>query len=188
MLVTGRTSHVRELAEAVLTRVLLTLFKKLESEEEMVDRSRVGEVIESIMKNKVTVYLSSYGSTSAKPITIWSTTPLIQQLKRPKGLATERLATNKNGAVTGRRKKLKASQAYPPAFGQAVSAIYQELQNAQSLDDLLEEDEAKLLSVIYLVLLVFNQRPVILCCSIIICSIRLLKHSGLFYTRTLCIT
>ena len=48
MLVTGRTSHVRELAGAVLTRVLLTLFKKLESEEEMVDRSRVGEVIESI--------------------------------------------------------------------------------------------------------------------------------------------
>ena len=40
---------MRELHEQVLTRVMLTLFGKLESEEPMVDRSQVHEVIERVM-------------------------------------------------------------------------------------------------------------------------------------------
>ena len=38
MLVTGRTSHVRELAEMVLTKVMLHLFDQLDSEDPMVDK------------------------------------------------------------------------------------------------------------------------------------------------------
>lgn len=34
MLVTGRTRYVRELAEQILTRVMITLFNKLDSAEE----------------------------------------------------------------------------------------------------------------------------------------------------------
>ena len=51
MLVTGRTVEVRELAEQVLSTVMLKLFSKLDSEEEMVDKSRIQEIIERITQS-----------------------------------------------------------------------------------------------------------------------------------------
>ena len=108
--------------------------------------SPLRELIESIMPHKVTIFLSSYGSLCPKPIFVWSTTSLVQQLKLPKKATTERLAVKKHGSVTGRKDALKSSQAYPAAFGQAVSGIYQQLQQARSLGDLLEEDGTAILA------------------------------------------
>ena len=102
--------------------------------------SPLRELIGCILKHKVTVFLSSYGSPCPKPIMIWSTTSHVQRLWRRKGGAQERLTTSENGSVTGCRKALKASQAYPTAFGEAVASIFVSLAKERSLDDLLEED------------------------------------------------
>ena len=78
-------------------------------------------------------------------MTIWSSTPLVQQLKRPKKASREKLSTKKDGTVTGKRSALKASQAYPREFGVAVAKIYRTLQKDASIDDLLEDDCSALL-------------------------------------------
>ena len=53
MLVTGRTTHVRELAETVLTKTILHLFGQLDSEDAMVDKRQIEEVIERVMKSLI---------------------------------------------------------------------------------------------------------------------------------------
>ena len=50
MLVTGRTAEARQLAGEVLSKVMLILFRQLDSEEEMVDKRQIEEVIERISK------------------------------------------------------------------------------------------------------------------------------------------
>lgn len=50
LLVTGKTIEVRDLAEKVLSKVVLTLFDKLDREEAMLDRGQVEEVIERLTK------------------------------------------------------------------------------------------------------------------------------------------
>lgn len=50
MLVTGKTSQVRELGEQILTKVLLNLFDKLDQEDEMVDKHQIEELIELLIK------------------------------------------------------------------------------------------------------------------------------------------
>ena len=49
MFICGKTSQVRELAETVLSNVMLTLFSKLDSEEPMVDKNQIEELIERII-------------------------------------------------------------------------------------------------------------------------------------------
>ena len=107
--------------------------------------SPMREAIQCLLNFKVTLPLSAYGSSSHKFITIWSTTPLVQQLYRKKGVAAETLATNKDGCITGKHKALKTSQAYPPAFGAAVAQIYMTLARDQNVNDLLDEDALSLL-------------------------------------------
>ena len=109
--------------------------------------SPLQEFIMSVLKFKVTVHLSSYGSVYPKPIAVWSTTPQVESLKRKKAMASEKLSTrNSDGSVTGRRKQLKGSQAYPPEFGKAVSAIYKRVAAEASMDGLLEEDAHAILA------------------------------------------
>lgn len=50
MLVTGRSSQVRDLAESVLTNVMLNLFKRLDSDEEAMAKGFFEAVIERIMR------------------------------------------------------------------------------------------------------------------------------------------
>ena len=107
--------------------------------------SPLKEAIASMLTHRVALFLSSYGASSTKPMTIWSSTPLVQQLKRPKKASREKLSTKKDGTVTGKRSALKASQAYPREFGVAVAKIYRTLQKDASIDDLLEDDCSALL-------------------------------------------
>ena len=103
--------------------------------------SPLREIITSVLEHKAMFHLSSYGSAAPKPIIVWSTTKLVETLKRPPGHATERLSVrSKGGHVTGRREALKSSQAYPPAFGTTVSNIFKTSATAQSMDDLMEDD------------------------------------------------
>ena len=51
MLVTGRTRYVRELAEQILTRVMITLFNKLDSAEESdVVKLQIDQVIARVIR------------------------------------------------------------------------------------------------------------------------------------------
>ena len=103
--------------------------------------SPLRELTACILKHKVGVDLSAYGTEVPKPIIVWSTSKLVETLKREPVKTKKRLAVrSEDGGVTGIRKALKSSQAYPPKFGAAVALIFKALANKQSLHDLLEED------------------------------------------------
>ena len=102
--------------------------------------SPFSDFLESCMPHKATVHLGSYGADTQKSVTIWSTSSLVQRLRVPMQRAGATLATRTaSGSVTGKGKALKASQAYPRKFGEAVAAVAKELIEMASPDDLLED-------------------------------------------------
>ena len=75
------------------------------------------------------VCLGSYGGNTPKPIYVYSNNPSAEKLKRklPRAVSWEKLCyVSESGSVTGLRKKLKVSQAYPDPFGEAVAELTQE--------------------------------------------------------------
>lgn len=55
MLVTGKTLQVRELAEQVLTNVMLSLFSKFDLNDPSVDRMQIGHFIDQIMHELISL-------------------------------------------------------------------------------------------------------------------------------------
>lgn len=104
--------------------------------------SPLKEFLGACMPFKCTVHMCSYGSSCQKTMWIWSSSALVLKLKRVKGPVTERLCSKKRVGialqVTGRRKELKDSQAYPLPFGQAVAALFATIKKKQSVHDLLD--------------------------------------------------
>ena len=98
------------------------------------------EFIDSCLKHKVTCYMGAYGGDTVKPLSIWSTTSKVARLwtKKPKMKKAKKLSTTRAHGVDGNKKELKASQAYPLAFGKAVAAIFQALLQEQRKRDLFE--------------------------------------------------
>jgi len=108
--------------------------------------SPLREVIQCILVHRISTPLSAYGSSTMKPITIWSSSPRVSSLHRPKAIVQEKLFSRKDNCVTGKRAALKSSQAYPAAFGRAVAQIFLEIAKEASIGDLLEQDAAALLA------------------------------------------
>jgi len=84
-------------------------------------------VLEFIGATRTATYLSQFGGCTMKPLQLWHVGPAYGALSRPypikfvaKTTLVKRLAGNR---FSGKRHQLKASQAYPPAFGVAVAAI-----------------------------------------------------------------
>jgi len=88
----------------------------------------IGHVIRALMPYKARTFLGSYGADTAKPIDVWCTSPKVRKLQRKMRSHSKKLfKVNKNGGVDGIHDALKASQAYPRAFGIAVAQVFQEL-------------------------------------------------------------
>ena len=105
--------------------------------------SPLRELISSILQFKVSVHLSSFGAKHPKPIVIWSSTEKVKGLKRKKKKTKEKLSIkHPDGSVSGRKHQLKASQAYPREFGEAVSLVFKQLLVEKNTDDLLENNIA----------------------------------------------
>ena len=93
------------------------------------------------MPFKQTVHLSAYGSDVAKPLFIWSSCREVMSLYKKPGKVSKTLAIRaEDGAVTGKRSDLKASQAYPAPFGDAVARIFVAIKHRASVHDLLDVD------------------------------------------------
>ena len=76
----------------------------------------------------VRIYLGTYGGKTPKPIYVYSNNPSTHALNRklPRNASWDKLCRiSKEGSVTGLRKKLKGSQAYPKLFGKAVAELTQ---------------------------------------------------------------
>merc|ERR1712151_673925 len=69
-----------------------------------------------------------FGASSAKPTEWWGTAPWLLSLTRvPKTLRERdfvRLASTKDGKVTGNRPLLRKSQVYPPEFGRRMAQLH----------------------------------------------------------------
>ena len=80
----------------------------------------------------VHVWLGGFGAPSPKPIRILSTCPWAQSLRvekplrRPASAALARRFIGRQGKVryTGHKAALRASAAYPPAFGDRVASLF----------------------------------------------------------------
>ena len=57
----------------------------------------------------------------------------------------EKLSVKNGDSVTGNRKALKSSQAYPKAFGEKVASIFAQILSRKSLSDLFESDACNIL-------------------------------------------
>ena len=75
--------------------------------------------------HSVSTCLGSFGAYSVKPLTIFCSNVKVADLKRkrPPAGAKGQLVTKKGSQVTGIRKKLQSSQAYPNEFGKRVAEI-----------------------------------------------------------------
>ena len=85
-------------------------------------------VVEALFKwvavYRVPTYLGSYGCSSQKPIIVFTSEERAVCLKRKRAPGKESLVTRAaDGSVTGKLGELKASQAYPKDFGQAVAKV-----------------------------------------------------------------
>ena len=82
-----------------------------------------------IVNIRVRVCLGSYGGNTPKPIFVCSNNPSAEKLKRklPSDVSWEKLCyVSESWSVTGLRKKLQVSQAYPDRFGEAVAELTQQ--------------------------------------------------------------
>ena len=107
--------------------------------------SPLREFIQCLMPFRSCAHLSFYGATSQKPLSFWSTSRQVFHLRCPKGKAVEKLSVKNGDSVTGNRKALKSSQAYPKAFGEKVASIFAQILSRKSLSDLFESDACKIL-------------------------------------------
>ena len=81
------------------------------------------EFIDMFMR-KPQVWLKAFDSTTMKPLTIWSSSPIVHQLKRDKPRAGKTLCVpSRNGGVDGVKDNLTASAAYPKKFGRALAQL-----------------------------------------------------------------
>lgn len=71
-------------------------------------------------------YLGNFGAASQKPVKFWHTSGWVRELKTSKPATstgfTKLVHKGPNGRVTGIRREMKESQAYPPRFGAAAAA------------------------------------------------------------------
>ena len=108
--------------------------------------SPLREFLTACMPWRCTAHMCSYGASSQKTMWIWSTSNLVNKLERVKRPVKERLCVVKkvNGRtyVTGLRKELKSSQAYPLAFGQAVANLFATIKKRQNIHDMLDATTA----------------------------------------------
>jgi hypothetical protein len=95
-----------------------------------------------LMTHQVTTYLHAFGHLTMKTLTIWSTNKAVQDLKRPKPKQYETLCRKHDKGTTGKPDKLKQSQAYPKAFGEAVAQITVAALREADVHDLYECDVA----------------------------------------------
>ena len=86
------------------------------------------EVIKYLLRFKCTTWLGAFGTSSSKPISVWSSSKQVMLLKRKPPRDKESLVIRNNGSVTGKRKELSESQAYPVEFGESVAAVYKIMQ------------------------------------------------------------
>ena len=98
------------------------------------------EFLTSCCPHRSVAHLCSYGAPSQKSVLLWSSTPLVANLKLPKVPTTQRLTVRDENGVTGLSKALKSSQAYPVQFGVVVTKIVRECLEMRSSDDLLLPD------------------------------------------------
>ena len=108
--------------------------------------SPMREVVQCLLTHRVVCHLCSFGADTQKSVAIWSTTPLVSKLYRPKVPTSKRLCTRDGDSVTGKAKELKQSQAYPRDFGVAVAAIYCELFQKADVNDMLDSEVATIVS------------------------------------------
>ena len=88
--------------------------------------SPAAELVAHILKHKQSVFLSSYGQASTKPLVIWCSHCVVAKLKRQKPRSTSRKLyfKDKKGRTQGHAGALKESAAYPPQFGRAVAELF----------------------------------------------------------------
>ena len=89
--------------------------------------SPMSELCEMVLKEQTCVWLGSFGAPTAKPVLLWSNWPSVEKLRTERpffGSSMTQLVTKSaSGEVTGRRKALKDSHAYPARFGDAVAQL-----------------------------------------------------------------
>jgi hypothetical protein len=95
----------------------------------------------------VTTFLQAFGSKSLKPLCIRCSAEEVMRLRRQRPhVRGENLATTKGTMVTGKRKQLRESQAYPPLFGKAVSEAMTAILNKVGPEVWFEEQPAEVSS------------------------------------------
>ena len=80
--------------------------------------------IQSCMRHSVSTSLGAFGAETQKNVTIWSNDPKVSSLYRKKG-KHQRTLTHRStgGSVTGKKKDMTKSEAYPKEFGQVYGEL-----------------------------------------------------------------
>ena len=92
-------------------------------------------VLEFLGASKTVTYLARFGGETVKPLQLWHVGPAYGALRRsyPIRFRAKVSLVKKHGKrFTGKKGILKASQAYPPAFGAAVAAITDDVQRGRT--------------------------------------------------------
>ncbi len=102
------------------------------------------ELVAHVLPHRALTHLGAFGASSAKPLQLWSSSPAVHELARPKPKHSEQVLTRRDSrGVHGKRNALCASQAYPKRFGHAVAEVFQhELLGPPATWDFGEEAEA----------------------------------------------
>ena len=75
---------------------------------------------------QVTTYLGAFGAKTEKGLVLRSSMDSITEVKRKRPKKETLSVRDSNGAVTGKRKDLKQSQAYTRKFGEALATLVKE--------------------------------------------------------------
>lgn len=92
-------------------------------------------VFQFVGASKTVTYLASFGGETVKPLQLWHVGPAYGALRRayPIRFKAKFALVNRRGKrFSGKKGILKASQAYPPAFGAAVAAITDRVQRGHT--------------------------------------------------------
>ena len=90
-------------------------------------------ILRLILTHTCRTYLGAFGSSTVKPIDIYSSEQEVAELQRKKPQKTRKLTTRKGHSVTGKVTALKNSSAYPTPFGYAVRRVIKTIMKKHDL-------------------------------------------------------